>query len=136
MRRQSFDYLRTVRMADTDAAGVIYFASLLSICHEAYEAFLIEAGIDLRHYLERRDLALPIVHGEIDCFKPIYYGDRLNITTTAHRVSDTSFEMNYEVRSLPTLSLILAKGMTRHVCINPTSRDRTPIPDKMCQWLT
>ena len=132
----SFDYLRTVRMADTDAAGVIYFAVLLSICHEAYEAFLIEIGIDLRVCLDARDLAIPIVHAEIDCFKPIYYGDRLNIKSTPDQISNTSFEMSYDVLSLSPSISTLAKGMTRHVCINPSSRDRIPIPDKICRWLT
>ena len=136
MLRQSFDYLRTIRLADTDAAGVIYFAALLSICHEAYEAFLIETGLDLRAFLDARDLAIPLVHAEIDCFKPIYYGDRLNIKTTAERISDTSFEMSYEILSLSPSIQTLAKGMTRHVCIDLASRDRIPIPDKICRWLT
>ncbi|MDJ0549913.1 MAG: 1,4-dihydroxy-2-naphthoyl-CoA hydrolase, partial [Microcystis aeruginosa] len=30
-------YERLIYLADTDAAGVVYFAHLLSICHEAYE---------------------------------------------------------------------------------------------------
>jgi hypothetical protein len=38
-----FSYVRTVRLADTDAAGVVYFARTLSICHEAYEAALAAA---------------------------------------------------------------------------------------------
>ncbi|MBD2021122.1 1,4-dihydroxy-2-naphthoyl-CoA hydrolase, partial [Leptolyngbya sp. FACHB-36] len=43
-----FVYSRTVRFSDTDAAGVVYFASALSICHEAYEASLAAVGVDLR----------------------------------------------------------------------------------------
>ena len=136
MRLHSFDYLRTVRLADTDAAGVVYFAALLSICHEAYEAFLIEIGMELRGFLEARELAIPIVHAEIDYFKPVYYGDRLNIKSTAVPINDTSFEMNYEILSLSPPILTLAQGMTRHVCIHPLSRDRMPVPDKICRWLT
>jgi 1,4-dihydroxy-2-naphthoyl-CoA hydrolase len=30
-----FSHHRTVRFADTDAAGVVFFARTLAICHEA-----------------------------------------------------------------------------------------------------
>ena len=33
----AFAYYYTVRFQDTDAAGVVYFANVLRICHEAYE---------------------------------------------------------------------------------------------------
>ena len=36
-----------IRLADTDAAGVLYFASLLRIAHEAYEAWFESAGLPI-----------------------------------------------------------------------------------------
>ena len=42
-----FEYQRTVHFADTDAAGVVFFANYLAICHEAYEESLGAAGIGL-----------------------------------------------------------------------------------------
>ncbi|MFS8118916.1 MAG: acyl-CoA thioesterase, partial [Microcoleus sp.] len=44
----SFSYTRTVRFQDTDAAGVVYFANVLAMCHEAYEASLAASGINLK----------------------------------------------------------------------------------------
>jgi len=35
----TFAYDRKIHFADTDSAGVVYFARLLSICHEAYEHY-------------------------------------------------------------------------------------------------
>ena len=35
-----FSYSRSVRFADTDAAGVVFFANYLALCHEAYEEAL------------------------------------------------------------------------------------------------
>ena len=40
-----FVYHRTIRFADTDAAGVVFFPNYLTICHEAYEESLAAAGI-------------------------------------------------------------------------------------------
>lgn len=46
----SFYYTRIVHFQDTDAAGVIYFANILAICHEAYEASLAAFNINLRFF--------------------------------------------------------------------------------------
>ena len=61
-----FRYERTVRLADTDAAGVVYFARVLSICHEAYEASLAAAGVPLASWIRKGTIALPIVHAHAD----------------------------------------------------------------------
>ncbi|MHC5822651.1 MAG: acyl-CoA thioesterase, partial [Nostoc sp.] len=45
-----FTYNRTVRFQDTDAAGVVYFASVLSICHEAYEESLEASSINIKDF--------------------------------------------------------------------------------------
>ena len=39
-----FTYERTIHFADTDAAGVVFFANYLRLCHEAYEEALAAAG--------------------------------------------------------------------------------------------
>lgn len=46
-----FTYNRTVRFQDTDAAGVVYFANVLGICHEAYEESLEASSINLKDFL-------------------------------------------------------------------------------------
>ena len=43
----TFTYSRQIYLSDTDAAGVVYFAKGLEICHQAYEESLAEAGISL-----------------------------------------------------------------------------------------
>lgn len=73
----SFIYTRTVRFGDTDAAGVVYFANVLAICHEAYESSLAASGIDLKAFFSQGVIAIPIVHASIDfcvpCFAAIAY---------------------------------------------------------------
>ena len=46
-----FDYRRRIYLGDTDAAGVVYFAKGLEICHEAYEESLAKAGINLNQMI-------------------------------------------------------------------------------------
>jgi 1,4-dihydroxy-2-naphthoyl-CoA hydrolase len=72
-----FEYQRQVRLSDTDAAGVVYFANGLQICHEAYEAFLTAAGVDLRSFFSGQTMAVPVVKAEIGFRRPLYVGDAL-----------------------------------------------------------
>ncbi|MFZ9683665.1 MAG: 1,4-dihydroxy-2-naphthoyl-CoA hydrolase, partial [Cephaloticoccus sp.] len=46
-----FIYERTIRLAETDAAGIVYFANYLGLCHEAYEAALAAAGLPVQSFL-------------------------------------------------------------------------------------
>lgn len=43
----SFAYSRHIHFRDTDAAGVVFFANYLALCHEAYEEALAAAGLEI-----------------------------------------------------------------------------------------
>ncbi|MGB5593569.1 MAG: thioesterase family protein [Crocosphaera sp.] len=128
-------YYRTIHFSDTDAAGVVYFASLLSICHEAYENALQLAGIDLKTFFKSSETAIPIVHAEIDFYQPVFCGDRLNINLTPTQLNDTEFEIVYHLFHECSLDKCVAKAKTKHVCINPIIRKRTSLSLSMIQWL-
>ena len=125
-------YYRTVRLGDTDAAGVVYFATALSICHEAYEASL--GGIDFKKLLGGT-LALPIVHAEIDFFRPLFCGDVLEIDLTQTRLGDDKFQVKYQVFLAQDKTHQVVAALTRHVCIEITSRRRVTLPDFIVEWL-
>lgn len=129
------NYRYRVRLADTDAAGVVYFASLMSICHIAYEETLITRGINLQQWVKQGTIAIPILHGEIDCLRPIYWGDLLLITLTPHFLSETELVITYELSAEAEIEKILAKGQTKHVCINPQTRQRFPFPEQFREAL-
>jgi 1,4-dihydroxy-2-naphthoyl-CoA hydrolase len=125
-------YPRIVHLADTDAAGVVYFASLLSICHEAYEASLQAANIDLKGFFRDTSTAIPITHAEIDFYHPVVAGDRLEIYLVPQMLTENSFEIEYQ---LMMGSKFVAKAKTHHVCINPQIRQKQPLSELMIQWL-
>jgi 1,4-dihydroxy-2-naphthoyl-CoA hydrolase len=64
-----FTYLRTVHFQDTDAAGVVYFANVLAMCHEAYEASLAASGINLKAFFSNPEVAFPIIHASVDFYR-------------------------------------------------------------------
>jgi 1,4-dihydroxy-2-naphthoyl-CoA hydrolase len=113
----SFSYLRTIRFRDTDAAGVVYFAQGLVICHEAYEQSLAEAGIHPHLFFRAGDYIVPIIHAEIDFFRPMVCGDRVIVTLQVERKNESSFCVIYQISARDRPEIQLAKAITRHVCL-------------------
>ena len=128
----SFTYHRTVRFRDTDAAGVVYFANALSICHEAYEESLEVSGINIQDFFGNSSLAFPIVHSSIDFLRPMFCGNKLIISLTPQKLSVDKFEINYEILMD---DMIVSKAVTRHVCIDTSTRQKNKLPSQIVHWL-
>jgi 1,4-dihydroxy-2-naphthoyl-CoA hydrolase len=128
-----FDYSRTIHFSDTDAAGVVYFAQILSICHEAYEASLQASGLDLTAFFSRGEIAVPITHTDADFRRPLMCGDDITVRLTPCQTAEASFDIQYEV--LNAAGKCAAIATTRHVCIDTASRQRHPLSPALCQWL-
>lgn len=127
-----------IRFQDTDAAGVVYFARGLTICHAAYEDSLQAAGVDVRTFFSpTASLAYPIVHASMDYHRPLCCGDIVTITLRPTRLEEASFEVAYHLyRETETgADRFLAAALTRHVCIETQPRRRHPLPVEMVQWL-
>lgn len=130
-----FIYSRTVRFQDTDAAGVVYFANGLALCHEAYEASLAESGVPLRSFFGGSIVAVPIVHASIDFLQPLYCGDRLLIHLIPKLSTPFTFEINYQLRFQEQPEQIASRALTRHVCINAAHRTKTVLIPELTHWL-
>ncbi|MEL6470275.1 MAG: thioesterase family protein [Cyanobacteria bacterium J06623_4] len=139
----SFLYRRTIRFHETDAAGVMYFANLLSLCHEAYETAIAAAGFDLATFFSARGaVALPIVHTSADFFQPMRCGDSVAVRTKPQLLTADSFEISYEVfpqregsQAVDGSAKCLANALTRHVCISPQTRHRQALPAELTRWV-
>ncbi|MDY6937271.1 MAG: thioesterase family protein [Cyanobacteriota bacterium] len=138
-----YSYTRTIYFRDTDAAGVVYFANLLAICHEAYEAALGNSGIDLRSFFSNPTAAIPIVHASVDFYRPLFCGDRVRVWLHPQILTPSEFEITFEMTDEMTEASVepdgkgrkVAQALTRHVCIEPTRRCRQELPDEIVAWL-
>jgi 1,4-dihydroxy-2-naphthoyl-CoA hydrolase len=130
-----FIYHRTVRFQDTDAAGVVYFANVLAICHEAYEMSLATAGINLRSFFSGVDFAVPIAHASVDFLKPMYCGDQLEIHLFPAPLERSEFEIHYHIFLENYPEKPTSKALTRHVCIATATRKRADYPAELREWL-
>ncbi len=123
----SFSYEYIIQFRDTDAAGVVYFANILSICHVAYETSLITSGVDLKLFVNNPEFAVPITHTSADFFKPLYCGDRINIELTPRSIDSCRFEIAYQLGA--------AIVITKHIVIDPNNRKRKELPATLTNWL-
>ncbi|MEM7065309.1 MAG: acyl-CoA thioesterase [Cyanobacteria bacterium P01_B01_bin.77] len=131
--RPGFTYHRVIRFHETDAAGVVYFANVLTLCHEAYEASLAANGIDVRVFFGGGLLAVPVVHASVDFRRPLHCGDQLEIALTPTPLDTNTFEICYHLRN--TEQKPVATALTRHVCIDSASRQRHEFSPELVQWL-
>jgi 1,4-dihydroxy-2-naphthoyl-CoA hydrolase len=127
---------RTVRFGDTDAAGVMHFHQLLRWCHVAYEESLERFGVAAGALFpgpgRRPAVALPIVHASADFLRPLSCGDPLAIALQPLQLDGGSFEIRYRFLHDDHEAAI---GLTRHVAIEASSRQRTDLPGSLVLWL-
>jgi 1,4-dihydroxy-2-naphthoyl-CoA hydrolase len=143
----SFSYEYIIQFRDTDAAGVVYFANIISICHVAYEASLIASGIDLKLFVNNPEFAVPITHASADFFKPLYCGDRVTIELTPRSSDICRVEIDYQLEAANALTAIdrcgfeidyqlgAATAITKHIVIDPNTRKRKELPIILTNWL-
>ena len=131
-----FAYARTVHFADTDAAGVMFFANYLAVCHEAYEEALGAAGINLQTFFADHGVVVPIAKSEAEYLRPLACGDKLAVDLAVHSLSGNSFEIRFELTRLGPPAKSAARVRTEHVCIDSATRSRKALPGPLADWVT
>jgi 1,4-dihydroxy-2-naphthoyl-CoA hydrolase len=128
-------YERTIRFADIDAAGFVFFANYLALCHEAYEASLLEMGIELRSYFVANRVLLPIVKTQAQYLGPLQSGNRVRVELARTRLSENSFRLDYRIFHLAAAEKLVALAQTEHVAIDLSTLERKPLPAGIVEWL-
>ncbi len=136
----SFAYVRTIHFPDTDAAGIVFFARYLFICHEAYEEALAAAGVNLATFFSDTGLIIPIGKSEATYLRPLACGDKVRVEITPARLSSESFALDFVLWKLargdsasPPKRAAVAR--TEHVCIDSRTRERRPLPPGLSAWV-
>lgn len=130
----AYRYTDKVRFRDTDAAGVAYFANILTFCHVAYEESLAASGIELKSYFVTQQVGLPLISVSMHFYQPLFWGDPYQIDLVPKQLEVDLFQITYSLYTLPHLTLS-GQATTKHVCIDPTIRQRKPLPIELQGWL-
>ena len=124
-----FTYHTTIKLHETDAAGLLFFSNQFKIMHDAYEALLASWGFGFAVLLLEKDYFLPIVHAESDFKAPLFVGDDIRIEIKTPHIGNTSFTFSYILKNKE--EKIVGTGRTIHVTIDKKTRDKIPLPSDM-----
>ena len=130
-----FSYQRNIHFADTDAAGVVFFANYPAICHEAYEESLSASGINLNEFFRDNAVIIPVSKCESEYLRPLHCGDKVRISLQPKVLSENSFEIHYAVTRLGPHEKNAGRVRTEHVCVDSKTRSRRPLPGPLANWI-
>jgi acyl-CoA thioester hydrolase len=90
-------YENTVRFAETDAQGIVFYGNYLTFQDEAFNAFMEAIGF---HYdeLRRRDWDVHVVNVELNYRSQAGFRDRLVHGMRIASIGESSIEFEYECR--------------------------------------
>lgn len=122
-----FVYRTQVRLKDTDATGVLYFAEQFRLAQEAFEEFLKGKGFALNQLLDSPYL-MPVVHAEGDYLAPVKVGDMLEITLNVVKLGGSSIRLRSILHD-PKRKIDVGTVEIVHVLVDREKRTSLPIPD-------
>lgn len=119
----------TVKLYDTDAAGVLFFGHQFRIAHECYEAMMASIGFSISWIVRDSEYFIPIVHAEADYKKPLFVDDPIELHLQPERIGASSYTLVHDIRGRDGTTVGTVK--TVHVTINKKSGKTIPLPENL-----
>ena len=123
----------TVRMYDTDAAGILYFGSQFRLVHDTFEALLEHENIDFNALLTTSPYSFVIAHASSDYMEMLKISDKVDVKLWIARVGETSFTCEYEL--LKASGEVAGRAKTVHVCIDAKTKQKMALPEELLEKL-
>jgi 1,4-dihydroxy-2-naphthoyl-CoA hydrolase len=121
-----YTYQTKIKLHETDAAGLLFFANQFKLVHDAYEGVLENIGFGFAALIREKDYFLPIVHCEADYKAPLFVGDVIEIQVTVENVGTTSFTFAYNL--IDAAYVTVGTARTVHVTMDKKTRKKIPLP--------
>lgn len=118
-----------VRLHDTDAAGLLFFAHQFFYAHDIYEDLLRAVGLPMEELLAHSDFFVPIVHAEAQYLQGLSVGQELEASVTVENLGNTSYTLSYELKNLS--GEIVGRAKTVHVSIDRATRNKISLPPEL-----
>jgi 1,4-dihydroxy-2-naphthoyl-CoA hydrolase len=119
----------TVRLHDTDAAGILFFANQFVFVHDAYEELLQLIGLPIASLLHDEPFILPIVYAEAQYFGPLHVGNEITVAVQVAKIGETSFVLEYEL--LGADDTLVGRAKTVHVAVGKKTQHKIALPEKL-----
>lgn len=125
----SFSTTRRVEFRDTDAAGIMHFASIMGIMEEAEHEFLRHANLPLFRDHGAGHISWPRVSAQCDFKSPARFADVLDIAVSVKRIGRRSVTYQF---SLSCAGRPVADGTMTSACcfVGEGKIESVDIPEK------
>jgi len=90
-------YQYRIKLADTDAAGRIYFASACRIAHESFESFMDSIGYDVNSLISKHPFVFPVVHMTARYAHPLTLGESVVVDTRVKNIGKKSVSFDHKI---------------------------------------
>lgn len=120
----------TVRFADCDPVGFVYYPRVLHYCHVCMEEFFAErCGITYQKLLDDERIGFATVKIEAEYFVPLLYGDTAEVELEVTDLGRSSARFNYSIKRADD-SVLCAQSSQIQVAIDIDKRRAIPLPEK------
>ncbi len=118
----------TVKYHQADPAGIMFFAQVFTIAHDAYEGFIQACGFSWKEWFLDNKYLVPIRHTESDYLRPFRAGETYQIDVSVIEFSSSSFKIQYSF--LQGLHKHAVVKMV-HTCIDPKTFQKVQLPENV-----
>jgi 1,4-dihydroxy-2-naphthoyl-CoA hydrolase len=122
-----FCYPVRVRVYDTDAAGILYFANQFRFVQEGFEAFFEHLGHPIPEMVASSPYIAPTVHAETDYYRSLKAGDEIVVEVTVVAIGRTSMTLGYRMVG-ENNGVLYGRAEMVYVFIERDTRQKRPIP--------
>ena len=120
----------TVRFADCDPVGFVYYPRVLHYCHVCMEEFFAErCGITYQKLLDDERIGFATVKIEAEYFVPLLYGDTVEVDLEVTDLGRSSARFNYSLKRAND-SVLCAQSSQIQVAMDIDKRIAIPLPEK------
>ncbi|HEY8266132.1 MAG TPA: tol-pal system-associated acyl-CoA thioesterase [Steroidobacteraceae bacterium] len=124
----SFSFPVRVYWEDTDAGGVVYYASYLKFLERARSEWLRALGIDQVKLQRDERLQFVVVEANIRYHRPARFDDELVVSVTLEELRGASLALAQDVRRGEGAGELLISAKIRAACIDADNLRPRPLP--------
>ena len=126
-----FSFPVRVYWEDTDAGGVVYYASYLKFLERARSEWLRALGIDQARLLRDERLQFVVVEANIRYHRPARFDDELAVSVAVDELRGASVALAQDVRRGKDAGELLISAMIRAACLDADSLRPRPLPQAL-----
>ena len=123
-----FSFPVRVYWEDTDAGGVVYYASYLKFLERARSEWLRALGIDQVKLLRDERLQFVVVEANIRYHQPARFDDELVVSVALEELRGASLALAQDVRRGEDARELLISATIRAACLDADSLRPRPLP--------